>query len=83
MASMDVALMKLSEALENLMVICDVLVKMKKKKLKSPPTCRRMEKSTSTARNRHSNNSINPATGKYLTRVSYSPILPQIFLQIQ
>lgn len=32
MASMDVALMKLSEALENLMVICDVLVKMKKKK---------------------------------------------------
>lgn len=42
MASMDVALMKLSEALENLMVIGDVLVKKKKKK--SPSTCRRVEK---------------------------------------
>lgn len=59
MASMDVALMKFSEALENLMVIGDVLVKKKKKK--SPPTCRRVEKkSPSDARNRHANNSINP-----------------------
>lgn len=31
MASVDVALMKLSEALENVMVICDMLVKNKKK----------------------------------------------------
>lgn len=72
MASMDMTLMKLSEALENLMFTSDVLVK-KKKEIGS--YLQVSGKSLCDARNRHANNSFNPATGKYSTCVSYSPTL--------